>query len=233
MKNINNLIKTYERTSLNERINLLTQVNPAFLSTKLPEVSFEFCKYIALGHYENFPVGSILIPKEIRKHFYSIYAFSFADDIADNPNILTNEERIKYLSDFENILEIYNSKKTNNPIFLALSKTIEEFNIPVETLKKLINAFKLDVNFRQAETIEDLEYYCYFSANPIGELILRLFNHYNSNTGFFSDKICTGLQLLNFWQDLSVDLKNGRIYFPIYILNNLSLNNDDLFLIVI
>jgi len=230
VKNKNNLIKIYERTSITERINLLTKVDSTILSTESAEVSFDFCKYIALGHYENFPVGSVLIPQKIRKHFYSIYAFSrFADDIADYPNILTNEERIKYLCDFENILDIYESKKTNNPIFLALSKTIEEYNIPVDTLKKLINAFKIDVNFKQTDSIEDLEYYCSFSANTVGELILRLFNQYNSNTSFFSDKICTGLQLLNFWQDLSVDIKNGRNYIPIYILNKHSLKSDDLF----
>jgi len=227
VKNIN-IIKIYKKLSLIERITLLTKVNSEVLSTDLIECSFNFCRYIALGHYENFPVGSILIPKHIRKHFYVIYAFSrFADDIADVPDILKNAERLKYLSDFESVLDC-DANQTNNPIFLALFQTIREFNIPIPTLKKLITAFKIDVNFKQAETIEDLEHYCFYSANPVGELILMLFNCYNPNTAPLSDKICTGLQLLNFWQDLSIDLKNGRNYIPVYFLEKYSLNIDNL-----
>ncbi len=227
MKNIN-IIKIYKKLSLIERITLLTKVNSEILSTDTIEYSFNFCRYIALGHYENFPVGSILIPRDIRKHFYAIYAFSrFADDIADVPDILNNNERLKYLSDFESILYC-DVNKINNPIFLALFQTIREFNIPIPSLKKLITAFKIDVNFKQAETIEDLEHYCFYSANPVGELILMLFNCYNSNTAPLSDKICTGLQLLNFWQDLSLDLKNSRNYIPVSYLKKHSLNNDNL-----
>jgi len=229
VKNIN-IIKIYKKLSLIERITLLTKVSPEILATDSIECSYNFCRYIALEHYENFPVGSILIPKSIRKHFYAIYAFSrFADDIADVPNVLNNDERLKYLSDFEIILDC-DVNQTNNPIFLALLQTIKEFNIPIPTFKKLITAFKTDVNFKQAETIEDLENYCTFSANPVGELILRLFDNYNSNTAPLSDKICTGLQLLNFWQDLSLDLKNGRNYIPVSYLKKYSLKNENLLL---
>jgi len=227
VKNIN-IIKIYKKLSLIERITLLTKVNSEVLSTDSIECSYNFCRYIALGHYENFPVGSILIPRDIRKHFYAIYAFSrFADDISDVPDILNNDERLKYLSDFESVLEC-DVNQTNNPIFLALFQTIREYDIPIPTLKRLITAFKTDVNFKQAETIEDLENYCSFSANPVGELILRLFDDYNSNTAPLSDKICTGLQLLNFWQDLSLDLKNGRNYIPVSYLKKHSLKMDNL-----
>jgi len=230
VKNISNIIKNYENIPLKETICLLCKEDAGALAAKSIDDAYNFCKYIALGHYENFPVGSVLIPKQIRKHFFSVYSFSrFADDIADIPDILSNAERIEYLSELENILNYFRCSNTNNPIFLALFQTIREFDIPVSTLKKLITAFKIDVNFKQAETIIDLEKYCYYSANPVGELILRLFGNYNEITATLSDKICTGLQLLNFWQDLSVDLKNGRHYIPISFYNDFNLSKDTLF----
>lgn len=215
MKNTNNIIKSYKNLDIKEKIKQLCEIEPSVLSSDSLDCSYNFCKNIALKHYENFPVGSILIPRQARKHFYSIYAFSrFADDIADIPSIFSSEERIEFLSKYENLLELCQSEKTSNPIFLVLTNTIKNFNIPISTLKKLISAFKMDINFKQADSIKDLEHYCSFSANPVGELVLRLFNNYNDDTAIFSDSICTGLQLLNFWQDLSLDLKNGRSYIP-------------------
>jgi squalene synthase HpnC len=185
--------------------------------------SYKFCEHIAKKHYENFPVGSILLPRDRRRFLYSIYAFArFADDIADSDRInLSTDERLRALTILEeNLKELQNNPPVNNPIFLALKDTIEKKELPIEPFLRLITAFKMDVNFEQPDNWDALEYYCFHSANPVGELVLRVFGEYNERTITFSNQICTGLQLVNFWQDLSIDLKKGRIYIPKSIFEN-------------
>jgi len=198
-----------------------------------------FCKKIAKGHYENFPVSSFLVPKKLQKHFFSIYAFArIADDISDELNLLFDaEQSLIALKNYENCLEkIYvgaycicpddNIKgvcntplqQISNPIFLALKDTVEQFHIPIEPFKKLLTAFRSDIIFKQPENIEELFAYCVNSANPVGELLLRIFNEYSEENLRHSDCICTALQLINFWQDFSVDLNRGRCYIPKSIL---------------
>ena len=208
------------------------------------EEAFKFCEKVAKGHYENFPVSSILIPKNVRKHFYSIYAFSrVADDIADE-FIHKNgkNEALNLLENYEkNLIELYfpkknksiegnknNSKnKISNPIFLALNETIKKFNIPINPFKNLLKAFKTDINFQQPNDFTELFSYCENSANPIGELLLRIFDEYNIITLNYSNNICTALQLINFWQDLSVDLRQKRCYIPKSIIKKYFKNNFD------
>ncbi|MGB9912344.1 MAG: squalene/phytoene synthase family protein [Candidatus Kapaibacteriota bacterium] len=187
---------------------------------------------MAKKHYENFPVASFLIPKEDRRFIYSIYTFArFADDIADSLALpLTKSERMDALETIEkNLLALHNYSAVSNPIFYALKDTIEKKELPLEPLLRLLNAFKMDVNFSQPQNWSDLEYYCSFSANPIGELVLRIFNEYNDRTIVFSNQICTGLQLVNFWQDLSLDLKRDRIYIPQNLLDRFNLEISSIF----
>lgn len=195
----------------------LQELHPHTLSVKNEIDAFKYCRKVALGHYENFPVGSIFLPKKVRKHIFSIYSFSrIADDIADESYQLSPEERInlldKFLSNLKNVVK--NEISTSNPIFLSLSKTITEKKLPFEPFKKLITAFKMDVYFTEPKNTNDLMEYCSYSANPVGELILRLFNEYNEENAKKSDSITSALQLINFWQDLSIDIKNGRRYIP-------------------
>ena len=190
--------------------------------------AYAFCRKVTLSHYENFPVASVLFPKKIRNHIFAVYAFArIADDISDELTDLPAEDRINALNKFEALLSAEN---TSNPVFIALHKTITENNLPLVPFQKLIHAFKMDVNFRQADSIDDLLNYCHYSANPVGEIVLRLFGQYNSTTSHLSDKICTALQLANFWQDLSLDLAHCRYYLPHDLLNNYSLNKESLFL---
>ncbi len=193
--------------------------------------AYAFCMKLTTSHYENFPVGSILIPKKLRKHFFSIYAFArIADDIADELADEAAADRISLLDNFlVNLLE--NDSGTayiSNPIIMALRNTITKFSLPPQPFEKLITAFKMDVEFEQPKTFEDLEYYCIHSANPVGELVLRLFGEWNEDTSRKSDSICTGLQLVNFWQDLSVDLPGGRCYLPSELLEKYSLEKENL-----
>ncbi len=208
-----------------EELKQLVEINPNLLATNSITAAEKFCKKIALSHYENFPVGSILIPKQIRKHFYSIYTFSrIADDIADEDYSLNADERLKLLNTFlENTISTAkNNFSTTNPIFIALRHTINEMGMPFAPFEKLIKAFKIDVLFVRPNSIDDLTQYCKFSANPIGELILRLFGEYNTHTAELSDAITSALQLINFWQDLSIDLNKGRNYIPKDLVEELS-----------
>lgn len=212
--------------------NLLNLSSPVFIDFNIEE-AYAFCKKVAIDHYENFPIGSWLIPRDSRRFFYSIYAFArLADDLADESELnLSPDDRIQSLNKLGECLSLLqNSEDINNPIFLALRDTIEKKELPLLPFQKLLEAFKMDVNFVQPNDFEDLEKYCFYSANPIGELVLRLFNEYNEKSARFSDMICTGLQLANFWQDLSRDLPKGRIYIPKIVLDNVKLTTEDLFL---
>lgn len=178
------------------------------------EEAFAYCERITRGHYENFPVGSVLIPRELRRHFFSIYSYSrAADDMADEGS-LTPEERVAMLDDWERQLQEAYQGEAEHPVFVALAETVRECSIPMEPLRDLLRAFRMDARNEGFDTTTDLLYYCYHSANPVGRLVLHLFGFYDEERKLLSDKICTGLQMANFWQDISVDVPRGRINLP-------------------
>jgi len=199
------------------------------------DYSYNYCKKIAVSHYENFPVGSLLIPKNKRKYIYSIYAFArYADDIADS-DIFSEKEKLEKLNELENELNKIESDDlsklifgTEN-IFIALYDTIKTLNIPVTEFRNLLIAFKQDSVKSDYRKFGELISYSEYSANPIGHIVLYVFG-YNpeSDKEAFesSDKICTALQLTNFWQDVSEDLKINRVYIPEEVMaeNNYSYN---------
>ena len=185
--------------------------------------AFIHCENIAKKHYENFPVG-LLVPKHIRKHVFSIYAFArFADDIADE-----GDDELGYkknqLEDWLYQLDECYLGKSKHPIFIALSKTVEEFSVPKSLLADLIKAFIMDLEKNRYMNFDEILYYCKHSANPIGRLMLILYNKSNSETVLYSDYICSALQIANFLQDVSIDIKKDRIYFPLdsFVKNNYS-----------
>ena len=193
--------------------------------------AYSFCEKLARSHYENFPVASILIPAAPRRHIFSVYAFArIADDIADELIEINKAERLTMLDEMEKFMfnNNYSIQNSGNPIYLALDTTIKKLQIPSLPFQKLLSAFRRDINFKQPETFADLEDYCQYSANPIGELVLRIFGLYNEKTAYPSDNICTGLQLVNFWQDISLDLKNNRLYIPKNLLEKYKLNEENL-----
>lgn len=168
----------------------------------------------AKTHYENFPVISLLIPKELRKHIAIIYLFArTADDIADEGNLSENE-RLQHLNDFEKSFNGLLNCKFKSPFEEALHQTIEEKNLTPQLFYDLLKAFKQDVGKKRYENFEEVLSYCRLSANPIGRLMLELFNIRNEEAFNYSDKICTALQLTNFYQDIEIDYQKGRIYFP-------------------
>ncbi|HYM20319.1 MAG TPA: squalene synthase HpnC [Candidatus Kapabacteria bacterium] len=177
--------------------------------------TYNECRRIA-AHYENFPVGSVLIPKRLRHHFYAFYAFMrTADDFADLPN-RSREKRLRLLEDWRDKLQMILSGGTvDSPIFIALANTITECDLASEPLKKLLEAFEFDARGDvRFETFEDLRWYTSRSADPVGELVLALFGYRDQRRVKLSNDICTALQLLNFIQDIAEDLSNDRFYFP-------------------
>ena len=192
------------------------------------EDAYLFCEKLAKSHYENFPVGSILIPKSIRHHFYSIYAFSrLADDIADENLTTSSDERYELLQTLESSLE-YKLDNVTTPILRAVINTCKETKVDINDLNRLIVAFKMDVRFEHPKNWDELYNYCYYSANPIGEMLLKLFDEATEENIKLSDDVCTALQLVNFWQDISRDNENGRFYIPLDLLQRFGLDYADL-----
>lgn len=197
-------------------------------------VAYKYCERIAKNHYENFPVASFLIPKEKRKYIYAIYSFAReADDIADSDS-LSQTEKIFLLNDYEKLLQDnvteYVSTKYD-AIFTSLKDTIKNLKIPEIELVKLLKAFRFDVYNELHPDFKSLLDYSENSADPIGRLMLYVngFNPSEHKKHFeLSDKICTALQLTNFWQDISRDLKTGRIYIPLQFMNEYNYTLDDL-----
>jgi squalene synthase HpnC len=176
--------------------------------------AFQFCERLARDHYENFPVASMLIPREKRPHICAIYSFArIADDFADEPG-LTSAERVDSLAVWEEqLIDMYRGH-THHPVFVALQHTVDHFEIPTELFQRLLWAFRSDVRTHRYESFEEVLEYCDNSANPIGRLMLLLFNYRSETMMELSDSICTALQLTNFWQDVAVDLEKDRVYIP-------------------
>ncbi len=187
-----------------------TALNPQKVSNSAYESALRF----AGSHYENFPVVTFLIPAKLRKHVAIIYWFArTADDIADE-GIMSVEERLKRLNDFEADFNRMLEGKYSSDYQEALHQTIEERDLNPVHFTNLIKAFRQDITKKEYENFEELLDYCANSANPVGRLILELHSVRNKEASLYSDKICTALQITNFLQDVAVDYKKRRIYLP-------------------
>ncbi|OYT71215.1 MAG: squalene synthase HpnC [Chloracidobacterium sp. CP2_5A] len=179
------------------------------------EEAYAYCRRVALGHYENFPVGSLVLPKAIRPRVYAVYAFArAADDFADE-GALPAEERLARLADWRRQLAGCADGEAAHPVFVALGDTIRRHRLPMQLFHDLLDAFELDARRSRHATFEDLLDYSRRSANPVGRLILLLFGYRDPAWHQMSDAICTALQLTNFWQDVAVDAQKNRIYIPL------------------
>ncbi|MCO5355840.1 squalene synthase HpnC [Acidovorax kalamii] len=173
-------------------------------------------------HYENFPVASLLCPPHLRQPIAAIYAFArTADDIADEGDA-TPAARLAdlaaYLADLRAIAQGQPPSPRWASVFLPLQGVLRSHQLPVPLLEDLLSAFAQDVEkTRDAEGYADraeLLDYCRRSANPVGRLLLHLYGVGDAQALRQSDAICTALQLINFWQDLSVDIPRHRHYLP-------------------
>ena len=171
-----------------------------------------------VDHYENFPVASLLCPPALRLAIMAIYWFArTADDLADEGDAAP-AVRLADLAAFRTDMAACAAGMPTSSrwaaVFIPLQSVIQQYALPVDLLADLLSAFEQDVvKTRYANQTELLDY-CRRSANPVGRLLLHLYKVKDSASLEQSDCICTALQLINFWQDLSVDIPRGRIYLP-------------------
>ena len=171
---------------------------------------------MAVDHYENFPVASILLPRHLRRPVEIIYNFARqADDFADEGDI-PNEERLAKLDAFRAELNrIANHENPQSPLFRDVASIVAEHQLPLQLFHDLLDAFSQDVVKKRYANFDELLDYCRRSANPVGRLLLHLYEEATPQNLIYSDAICTALQLINFWQDVKKDYAIGRIYLPL------------------
>jgi len=173
---------------------------------------------MAVDHYENFPVASILLPAALREPVAAIYAFArSADDFADEGD-LPPQERIARLAAYQAELDaIERGMPTGHPVFIALRPVIDRFDLPLQLFRDLLDAFRQDVDQDRYADFPELMDYCRRSADPVGRLLLHPFGQATEANLVRSDAVCSALQLINHWQDVGIDAakgRRGRIYLP-------------------
>jgi squalene synthase HpnC len=177
---------------------------------------------MAIDHYENFPVASLLLPANIRQDVIHLYRFArAADDIADEGNASPAQRRSE-LARFRHALTLVsedpNAATVADPaldaIFLPVSQTIHQHRLPLGPLMDLLSAFEQDTQVQRYRDEAHLMDYCRRSANPVGRLMLHLFGQTDPDSLRQSDAICSALQRINFLQDVAIDLRKQRIYLP-------------------
>lgn len=168
-----------------------------------------------VDHYENFPVASFLLPARLRPAVEAIYAFArSADDLADEGNAAPGV-RIAALNAYEAALgAIEDGQTPHSALFKRLAEVIAAYRLPMQPFYDLLSAFKQDVTTPRYESFDMLLDYCRRSANPVGRLMLHLYDAADAQNLNDSDAICSALQLINFWQDVVVDWRKARVYLP-------------------
>lgn len=174
----------------------------------------------AMNHYENFPVASVLSPRKYRRQIALVYHFARgADDIADE-GVATAPERLAELAAWRQQLQrsvasVPDPAGPKPALFLPLGAMIRENALPVSLFEDLLDAFSQDCTQERYADYGQVLDYCRRSANPVGRILLYLYGHAKPENLQQSDAICSALQLINFWQDLSRDIPNRRIYLPL------------------
>jgi squalene synthase HpnC len=184
------------------------------LSRKWSEAeSSSYTRWLATSHYENFHVVSFLLPKKLHQDFYNVYSFCrWADDLGDE--ISDTAESLRLLEWWRAELDRMYAGETQHPVFVALQGTVRKHDLPKQPFADLIHAFVHDQKVTRYANWDEVFDYCQYSANPVGRLLLYLCGYRDAERQRLSDATCTGLQLANFWQDVSVDLKKDRVYIP-------------------
>jgi squalene synthase HpnC len=189
--------------------------------------AYRACEEIARAHYENFPVASRFIPADRRIALAAIYAFARqADDIADAR--APSEDRLRALDAIEEAFLRALDGAPQGAIFTALADAVERHRLPVEPFLDLLSAFRLDARDATFPTWDDLLAYCRGSANPVGRLVLALYDIEDPEALRASDAVCTALQLTNFWQDLGPDLARGRLFLPVEDLRRFGVSPEEI-----
>lgn len=174
---------------------------------------------MSVDHYENFPVASLLCPPALRPAITAIYHYArTADDIADEGEASPAErlsDLAAYRSELRRVVQGGGPAPRWAAVFAPLAVAIASHGLPTDLLEDLLDAFEQDVVKTRYADRADLLDYCRRSANPVGRLLLHLYRIDDTQAALQSDAVCTALQLINFWQDTSVDLPRGRLYIPL------------------
>ncbi len=188
-------------------------------SYRIPEIAptleqaRAYCRNLAETHYENFHVASWFLPKALRPHFHSIYAYCrISDDLGDE--VPDPAQALALLDLWGRELDACYEGRARHPVFVALAETIRACSIPREPFADLLVAFRQDQTVTRFQTMQDVLAYCRYSANPVGRLVLYTCGEVNDENFRLSDFTCSALQLANFWQDVRVDWGKGRVYLP-------------------
>jgi squalene synthase HpnC len=161
---------------------------------------------------ENFPVASLLLPRRVRAHLLAVYGYArLVDDVGDE----VSGDRLALLDEIEADLDrLWDGGPPQHPLIARLAPAVAEYGLPPDPFKKLIEANRRDQAVHRYASFAELESYCQLSANPVGELVLRIFEAATEERLALSDKVCTALQLAEHWQDVAEDFAAGRIYLP-------------------
>jgi squalene synthase HpnC len=173
-----------------------------------------YTRELTHSHYENFSVVSVLLPKHLRQDFCNVYAFCrIADDLGDE--VGDRGKALEYLGDFRRQLMACYAGEARTAVFVALGATIRRHDIPMKPFDDLIRAFEQDQTVTRYADFPQVVDYCTKSADPVGRIVLYMCGYRDERRQALSDKICTALQLINFWQDVRRDiLERDRIYLP-------------------
>jgi len=173
-----------------------------------------FCRAVARRHYENFTVATRLVPPRLRQHLANVYAFArWADDLGDES--ASSAEATAALAAWREELDACFAGRPRHPVLVALAATIRQAGLDRQPFADLIDAFEQDQKQTRYATRDDLQGYCHRSADPVGRIVLALEGCRDPRLVSMSDSICTGLQLVNFWQDVRRDRLAGRVYLPL------------------
>jgi squalene synthase HpnC len=174
-----------------------------------------WCHTLATTHYENFHVATFFLPRRVRPHFESVYAFCrVSDDLGDE--VADTSTALRLLETWGRMLDqCYDApQQSRHPVFVALRETIVACDLPRTLFHDLLRAFEQDQVKTEYYTWDEAVEYSRYSANPVGRLVLMVCGYRDEQRALLSDKICTGLQLANFWQDCVRDSEIPRRYIP-------------------
>ena len=204
-------------------------LSPEALSRTWPHDEAErYTHWLATHHYENFHVVSFLLPKHLHQDFYNVYSYCrWADDLGDE--IGDTAESLRLLEWWSAELDRMYAGEARHPVFVALRGTVEKYGIPKQPFADLIRAFIQDQTVTRYETWDGVLDYCVYSANPVGRLVLYLCGYSDAERQRLSDATCTGLQLANFWQDVTVDQLKDRVYLPLDLLARHNYSVEEMF----
>jgi squalene synthase HpnC len=173
----------------------------------------ELAEIAARAAGENFPVGSVLFPRPLRPHIRALYCYArLVDELGD----AYEGDRLAALDQLEQEVDAAFTGAATWPVLRNVQPTILEFDLPREPFLRLIEANRIDQRVSEYETWADLKHYCAHSADPCGRLVLGVLRRLGEpELVAASDSVCTGLQLVNFLQDVPRDLELGRVYLPV------------------